>query len=149
MADRSMYRFLVEPRGRTYGDLIEFMRAHAEFGVLVVRDGESDSELVEEWVSRSSIARREQEWPGTILFDGWATVLEFRTEDVAGQILQGAVVGLYDWLMPDKPEDLAFLNEDRVPLLTSISHERESWMELSKAEWEAIPRSLKAIAIPD
>jgi hypothetical protein len=52
---------------------------------------------------------------------------------VAG-VLRRSAYGLYDWQQPDLPEDLAFLRNQRPPLLTSISHERDGFLTLSDEE---------------
>jgi hypothetical protein len=48
--------------------------------------------------------------------------------------LKGKVRSLYEWAVPDLPEDLAFYWPDRSPLLGTSSHERFAFVNLAEKE---------------
>jgi hypothetical protein len=68
------------------------------------------------------------EWPGTKLFGGSATLYRFRAEATVAPTLYQAQ-RLYAWLAPDRPEDLAFYNEDGSVWLASCAHEGFGYLE--------------------
>jgi hypothetical protein len=47
------------------------------------------------------------------------------------------VDGLYDWRMPNRPEDLSVLS-DGTPLLTTIAHEVDGYLDLTAAQAEEL-----------
>src|SRR5262245_53963253 len=51
--------------------------------------------------------REVSEWPGTQI-DGTATLRRYKAVPAALEALYGAVKGLYRWVQPARPEDLAF-----------------------------------------
>ena len=51
-----------------------------------------------------------------------------------GKIIRNKVTGLYDWLLPELPEDLSFIDENDEVWFTSISHERMGGMTTFNTE---------------
>ena len=78
------------------------------------------------------------EWPGTKLFGHTATVYAFRLAAPVFELLTSYASGLYEWLQPKLPEDLSFLCFDQRPWLTTISHERDSYLTMSEMELKSI-----------
>lgn len=121
-----------EPRGGVYAALVDFaVRLRSQFS-LVWRDGVDfshdalvlgrrlESALVEE--------TRTERWPGTELVGHQATVRRFRLTSEVGEVLK-QVRGLYDWLDPVLPEDLAFYTSDGRVWLASSAHERFAFVD--------------------
>lgn len=136
------YEFTSDPRDATYRALIAFFCERAAIGGVVVRPGIGllpAGELVLEELSKLAIEDAARlEWPGTRLLGRHpARVLRFATIESAG-ILTDASDSLFEWRQPDLPEDLHFLREDESPLLTSISHEAEGFLDLTPAEETAL-----------
>ena len=76
------------------------------------------SHLVSEAISSS--------WLSTDLIGSKATVRRYRVNPESLAVLAG-VQGIYDWLAPKLPEDLAFYKGVNV-LFGSIAHEHEAWL---------------------
>lgn len=66
-------------------------------------------------------------WPGTRLIGHRASVITYRSDKGAGEILRRPG-SLFGWLAPDYPEDLFFVSPDEILLLATVSHEREGWI---------------------
>ncbi|MBN8730015.1 MAG: hypothetical protein J0L64_05690 [Acidobacteria bacterium] len=83
------------------------------------------------------------EWPGTLLLGHSARLYVFDVKPESIGILCDAVAGLFGWLAPEEPEDLAFYRSDGGLLLESIAHEADARVHLSRDEWENLPATLK------
>jgi hypothetical protein len=64
-------------------------------------------------------------------------VYRYRLNDQCCGLLCSSADGLYDWLSPDRPEDLSLLRST-TPVLTTIAHEREGHLDLTSAEHEEL-----------
>jgi len=53
--------------------------------------------------------------------------------------------GLYDWVQPNRPEDLCFLRSDETPWLATIAHEKDAYFELSGEEKQRLTKALPNI----
>ena len=140
-----MYSFDFEPRGAEYADLLRSAPAYCDSALLVVRD---DIKLDDFGISflrsveRNSLSKKEShEWPGTILFEGSATVFRLRLDEHLSRRMTAAVDGLFDWKQPHLPEDLCLLRPNEDPWLISISHEHEAYLDINEREY----RELKAV----
>ena len=121
---------VAEPKGQTYIDLLNFAAARCESFSLVWRKQfqfESSAHQVANSLKPFLISNvRTDEWLGTKLIGHEAIVRQYRTTDKSIKIL-GSLSGLYSWLQPKFPEDLAFYSTGNVGWLASISHERDAW----------------------
>lgn len=68
---------------------------------------------------------RTDEWPGTKIFEGLATVRFYKIEEGSIAVLRNAT-DFRDWMAPDRPEDLAFYKSGDV-VYGSIAHEKDEW----------------------
>lgn len=83
--------------------------------------------------------RRQAQWPGTQLLCGAQTeVYYYRFDRHNLDLFSSAVSGLYGWLGPDAPEDLALLRDDESAALMSIAHEHDASVYLTHAESESL-----------
>ncbi|WP_437678723.1 hypothetical protein [Sorangium sp. So ce131] len=145
------YVFTDEPRGSVYGELMDFCCSIASTMLLVVRDPQIDpgASIKAKLALLSPFlvdCAKESEWPGTVLYADEATVYRYSPgEGLQGLLMQQAA-GLFSWVHPDAPEDLCFLRRDGGVLLVTISHEREAYMLLSSAEFEALQRQFPELA---
>ena len=153
MAERERWTFVAEPKGEAYRGLIEhaLRRCCPEF-LLVVRDGEGLARLGQQTLRRLSsslIAEEESlEWPGTALppLSKPARVLRYALGEHSADVLKQQADGLYGWLHPELPEDLAFLRERQEPWLISVARERRAWLAGSRAGRDALVAAVPGLA---
>lgn len=75
------------------------------------------------------------EWPGTKILDNRiAEVFYFKANQSSIKILKNYSGKLFDWLAPSLPEDIGFLRMDGSPIMVSIIHEDDYWLELNENE---------------
>ncbi len=74
------------------------------------------------------------EWAGTKLHGGTARLLRYRLCADTVSLLSHSVAGLYEWVQPERPEDLALLFPDGTPWLTTIAHERDAYLTMTTDE---------------
>ena len=68
------------------------------------------------------------EWPGTQLLDSTARIDHYLLDGRSRELLI-EVNGLYSWLAPELPEDLALYQDGRC-WMASIAHERQAWLHV-------------------
>jgi hypothetical protein len=127
---KPMIAIVTEPVGQTYIDLLEFAAARCASFSLVwqeeFRFEQSALQLADALKPFLLSEVMTDEWPGTQLLGHQAIVRQYRATDNAIDILC-SVDGLYSWLEPSYPEDLAFYSSGNIEWLASISHEHEAW----------------------
>lgn len=127
---KPMIDIVAEPVGQTYIDLLEFATSRCASFSLVWREQfrfePSALQLADSLTPFLLSEVRTDEWLGTKLLGQQAIVRQYRVADDAIDVLC-SVYGLYDWLQPGYPEDLAFYSSGNIGWLASISHEREAW----------------------
>jgi hypothetical protein len=148
---RLVWDLLRQPRGRVYAALVEAAGEACPTALLVTRPRMGSSAELLDVLARLEphLVRREErnEWPGTRLIDGTATVHEYRVGGDVLSILRSSVKGLYLWRQPARPEDLCFLRADGTTWLGSIAHERDAWLELDEAEAAALVARVPHLAL--
>jgi len=93
----------------------------------------SDAELraIEPWRLTQRVV---SSWPGTILFDGTATLSEYALNPEVDAFLKTKAQRFSEWVAPGLPEDLCFLRQDGSWLLASVTHEGDVFIEVSNDE---------------
>ncbi len=86
------------------------------------------------------------EWPGTILSRGTAFVWRFVLNPDSAKILTMSRKPLSTWREPNLPEDLSLLRPDGSVYLTSTSHEKDVYFELSVEELKRIEETTPEFA---
>jgi hypothetical protein len=123
---------LKEPRGETYTQLLQFCAEHSAQFSLVWRDQlDHDPEAghVLQCLLRFQVrVKRTSKWPVTELIGHSATVRFFRCELKSVAVLRANASGLYEWLAPRLPEDLAFYDSRGAWWLAAVSHERQAFI---------------------
>jgi len=126
-----------EPVGSAYKELIKLCSDYCDRFLLVRRSSVGLSphglKLLEQLHPELIAENLSRTWPGTILLGEKAQVLFFRVSESSLQVLEGAD-SLFAWTQPDLPEDLCFLRSDGTAFMTTIAHERDCYLELSKEE---------------
>lgn len=124
-----MIDILSEPRGEAYYELLQLAKQHCTSFSLVWQDIFRFSESADslERTLQPFLIREEHTnvWPGTEVFGHKARVCHYRVTDESVSIL-AEVSGLYAWLVPMMPEDLAFYAADDSCWLLSIAHEKDA-----------------------
>lgn len=122
----------VEPVGATYVALIRFAEAEGSTFSLVWRHQlrfDPAAHEVAEALRPSTISQQvTDEWPGTRLL-GHAAVVRFYQMSPAARGVLEAAHGLYRWMAPHRPEDLAFYTTAGQCWLGSIAHERDAFVD--------------------
>lgn len=133
---------LEEPKGAEYKALLRALSRFCQYALLVVRPNiplssygqQTLQELEQDIVLRSS----RQEWPGTRLLGGSATVYLVRLTNASLETLCSRASRLYDWIQPRLPEDLCLMRDESEPMLVTISHEKDAYLLLSEDEQQEL-----------
>lgn len=135
--------FSSEPRDEAYEVLIDLAASKCKTFSLVWRYfpkphrvNTEITEALESFFVRESLSA---EWPGTELGGAKATVSYYELSSGAASVLKKAG-GLYQWLQPGLPEDLAFYMPNGQNWLASVAHERTAWISDSTLETEELVR---------
>ncbi|GIV06179.1 MAG: hypothetical protein KatS3mg016_1754 [Fimbriimonadales bacterium] len=135
---RRQYTLLEEPQGAEYTGLLRTLSRFCQYALLVVRPeiplSPYGQETLQELEQDIVIQEARQEWPGTRLYGGNATVYLVRLSSRSLEILCQRADRLYEWSQPLLPEDLCLMRTETEPLLVSISHERDAYLLLSDDE---------------
>lgn len=145
-----MIDVVAEPQGQTYFDLLTFAAARCESFSLVWRKQfqfKSSAHGIANTLKRFLISNiSTDEWPGTKLIGHEAIVRQYRVTDESIEVLC-SVGGLYSWLQPKLPEDLAFYSSGRVGWLASVSHEGHAWFLDPSLSLDEISKHVPGIEI--
>jgi hypothetical protein len=139
-----------EPIGDVYVGLLQLARRYCPTFSLMWREdvGQSQSARdVADTLAPDLIAQeRVREWPGTQMLGAPVPLRRYRFTDDALAVLLGAP-GLYAWQAPDRPEDLAFYDEDGAVWLGSIAHERASFFGPAAPSAEEIREAVSGLFV--
>lgn len=128
--NRTILDIFAEPQGETYKALVQFSAKRCERFSLVWRQqlkfapsAQQLAAALQPWLISEAETKS---WPGTK--GPLALVRQYRIVRGSREVLQ-SVEGLYSWLAPDLPEDLAFYDATGKAWLTSVAHEKMAWIE--------------------
>ena len=130
-----MINITKEPRGGTYRSLLTLAAENCPKFSLTWQDGfrfDDEAEAILTALAPSLVNDvRTNQWPGTTIVgrSAAANVRFFSVSPMSLEVLEAAD-GLYAWLAPSRPEDLAFYGPDGACWLGSITHEQDAWLEL-------------------
>ena len=147
---RNDFTFTEEVRGSEYALLVEASAGWCDYFLVVLRDeversaacGAALHRLVPDLIGKN----RRDAWPGTVLHGRTAEILSYRNSEAARGALIELANGLYDWVHPDLPEDLSFLRPDGSAWLTTIAHERDSFLSLDASEFATLVQRAPGLA---
>lgn len=141
--------FRDQPRGLLYRSLIEWLTPRSAELWLIVRHEDLQEQSVEDALDALEPWQRAvqpvSEWPGTRLLAGTATCHRYSCTPSAAAVVATLVDGLYDWQQPELPEDLSFMRDGGSPLLATVAHEREAYLELTPEEEAELRMELPAV----
>lgn len=142
--------FLREPRGETYKALLRLATTRTDRVVLVSPETPDEAER---WMTvmarlaqyRLGLPRQSNSWPGTAK-GRRSTVTVFRYSRALADALGQLADGLFDWQLPERPEDLSLLNGDK-EWLVSVSHEEMCWIETTRDDFERLLMGLPGLDV--
>ena len=147
---RNDFTFADEVRGDDYALLVGASPDWCDHFLLVLRDEVERSAACEAALHRLEpdlIGKdRRNAWPGTVLHGRTAEILSYRNSEAVRRALIELANGLYDWVHPDLPEDLSFLRPDGSAWLTTIAHERDSYLSLEASEYAKLVERVPMVA---
>ncbi len=121
-----------------YSKLIDYLfRNSKKFQFIIRPDVELSSygkDLIKRLKPFELEIKRVTAWPGTELIEGVADLYVYSAFEESQKVILEFSKRLTDWSLPMLPEDLCFLRQDASPILTSISHEKDFFLTLSKNE---------------
>ena len=137
---REKYWIYREPAEKDYAQLLEFCAKRCPKCTLVMEQpqqfGKNCHQFLLSQKEHLIETTNQTEWPGTRLMGHSASVHWYRVTPELIAALKAKVRSLYEWIIPDLPEDLAFYWPDGSPLLGTCSHERFAFVYLSESEFD-------------
>ena len=110
--------------------LSELLRVSNKFSFVIRSDytmSETEKDILSLFERFLLLEAEVETWPGTVLLYGKkARIYYYTFNQETLELLQKTSNDLYEWLHPEKPEDICFYNND-TPVFASISHERDSF----------------------
>lgn len=146
---RTTFDVVAEPKGEL---LAAFLRTLGELSsslLLVLRNelelddrGQALLRELQQYVIERHVGSA---WPGTVLHGDSATIIRLSAVPPVIEKIGRASEGLFGWVQPDLPEDPCLLRADGSPLLVTVSHERDAYLELTDEEQASITKTLPEI----
>jgi hypothetical protein len=133
-------QILREPRDDEYRALIETVAPMAARALLVLGPSPASARaraIVGQLALALRVSEWRNEWPGTRTTVS-RKVNEYELSKEIIEVLATAVDGLYEWVTPNAPEDLAFLRPDGSPILYVTAHEEEAFIVVDARERDQI-----------
>lgn len=154
-----IYDIIEEPIGNIYRKLIDYSLNYCTSFLFIIQDSDWFNPSAFKFLESISPYLREKkltsEWPGTklgLIEDGVedkTMVYHYNLTSESSSLLQKVVNGLYDWVQPELPEDLCLLRPDGSPWLVSISHENDSYLELTLEEKVLLEKTLPNLLLKE
>jgi hypothetical protein len=124
--------------GNAYRTLLTFLSGISSQFSLVVQEQFGRTENLEAIVNALRPyclgSSERNEWPGTVLLYGTASVLTYRVCPDSIALMSTAASDLYSWRQPERPEDVAFYRSSGSVVLETIVHERDARVFLTDTE---------------
>jgi hypothetical protein len=148
---RNKYWIYEEPSGADYAELIDFCARRCSKCTFVLQRPQQFAvncyHFLDGLNPQLIKVANQMEWPGTKLTRSQAPVYWYRvTPELIAQI-KTTVDGLYDWAVPNLPEDIALYWPDDTALLGTSSHERFAFVNLSNGEVEEFRHEVQSLHI--
>ena len=149
----SVFDLVEEPRDELYRRLIVWCGEHCATALLVIRDvddlSEESANILKRLEDNLTTVERSSQWPGTVLVSSNETALvyRYRLTPQTVELFCTLVDGLYEWAEPNRPDDLCFTRADGSPMLVTIAHERDAYLQLLPDEVRSVREALPTLAI--
>lgn len=150
---RKIYDIIEEPRNDIYSALIDYCFKNSHIVQFVLRAdnmiNDSARMILKKFQSELTFHGEVNEWPGTKLTAGSATIFKFRITIDLVNYIKTEVDSLYRWQHPEYFEDICFLRSDGQVLLATISHENDSYLEISTNEYDELLQCLPSLKVSE
>jgi hypothetical protein len=148
--ERRIFSLVEEPKNELYRQLLASAEQEASLAYLILRPNiavNNTAEAVIDQLKPYEISRQEvSEWPGTrLMYGARALRFEYIVSHELITTLATVANGIYDWVLPNLPEDLGFLRSDHSTWFATIAHERDAYFELTAAEMDQIITRIPAL----
>lgn len=138
-----MISIIQEPLGETYKKLIEYAAKRSSKFALVHNLSFSEAEKkyfnilaqMEPYLIKKI---KHNSWPGITNYGCCSVIYYFQCNRDTVSILQNTANSLYQWILPKLPMDLSFIDENNYEWFVSVSHERDSWLNICDEEKQKI-----------
>ncbi|HLC87869.1 MAG TPA: hypothetical protein VJG66_02330 [Patescibacteria group bacterium] len=134
-------------KGKAYRNLITAASKFCSTGLFVIRNSVSTNDTVNDLLSELApnlISKKEESsWPGTELIEEVATVYKFKLNNETVAMLTNASESLFSWIQPALPEDLCLIRANGDPLLVTISHEHDAFLNILTEDEEKTLTKIK------
>jgi hypothetical protein len=135
-----IFDIVSEPKDDAYRQLLSKCGKYSTTVLLVLRDPTDLTPDATDFLNKISPwslrTEKKSEWPGTTMKNFSATIHTYHLSSELLAMLQTVTTGLYQWVQPELPEDLCFLGSDGRPILVTIAHERDAYVDLTEPEAE-------------
>lgn len=74
------------------------------------------------------------EWPGTRIYEGKAEVFYFNLTSASASILKKHASSLYQWKLPELPQDMSIMRNSKQPWLCNVAHDDFSTLFVTPEE---------------
>jgi hypothetical protein len=148
---RDTYWIYRQPSGKDYAQLIEFCAKRCPKCTFTMEHPQQFGKNCDQFLASQKgqliEVANQMEWPGTRLVSSSARVHWYRVTAELIAALRAKVSSLYDWVLPDLPEDLAFYWADGSPLLGTSSHERFAFINLAEKELDEFKQEVPGLRL--
>ena len=147
-----IYDIVEEPKDDLYHRLLDYGLQFCPLFLLVRQPynrpepGPASEEILRELGAFFLKSEQADEWPGTRVYKNKAEICWFEYNPSSANILKNATSHLYQWEPPDFPDDLCLMRNEQSPWLVTITEERDSYLELELAEFEALKLDFPELA---
>jgi hypothetical protein len=142
----SAYSLTQEPSQSDYENILDFSLDISSLMLLVINKSMKPSDNCERVIVELKKYLLEttelSEWPGTILYSETAIVRKYSYNKESIDVVKKLTTSLYQWSLPDFPEDFCLLRDDLTPWLVTISHERGGYFYATQSEINSLLKSL-------
>jgi hypothetical protein len=132
------YSLIQELSQYQYEEVLDFSIGISPIMLLVINKSMQSSSSCDRVLSHLDRylleVKESNEWPGTILYGEAAIVRTYSYNDETLAIVKNITRSLYDWSLPDLPEDFCLLRNDLTPWLVTISHEKDGYFYGTESE---------------
>lgn len=132
-------RYWITKPTSEYSGIIDFCCTRCTTFSFVVNERAGASQAAIDLIENAKVSFKEIRdqitWPGGgTLIDGYSCQVYYI--EVSGDSIQllKTVDGLYDWVHPNMPEDLAFYRPDEEPFFVVVGHEGISFFDIDEEE---------------
>jgi hypothetical protein len=142
----SAYSLTQEPSQFTYERILDFSLNLSSRMLLVIGKSMESSDKCNQVIvnlDKYLLEKKESsEWPGTILYAETASVRTYSYNKELIGVVKSITASLYEWNLPDLPEDFCLLRDESTPWLVTISHEKDGYFYATQSEIDSLIESV-------